>query len=244
MDKYKRFSDMIKESDRIVFFGGAGVSTESGLKDYRSADGIYKTAKQYGVPPEEILSHDCFFNNTELFYRFYRDYFMEEVQPNATHYALAELEKKGKRVSIVTQNIDGLHQKAGSSEVYELHGTTAKYYCTKCGEEFGMDYLRRRKENVPKCNKCGAIIKPKVVLYGEMLDGDVVDGALKAIEKAELMIIGGTSLAVQPAASFVSYFRGNGIVIINKESTPYDSYATLVFNEGLGGVFGEIMKTL
>lgn len=243
MDKIESFVKMIKNADKIVFFGGAGVSTESGLKDYRSSDGIYRTAKQYGVSPEEILSRNCFFKDPELFYRFYRDYFLTDVEPNITHKSLAELENKGKCVKIVTQNIDGLHQKAGSSCVYELHGTTSMYHCVKCGKIFDAQYIIDSLTNVPRC-KCGGIVKPNVVLYGEMLNEEVVLAAIDAIKKADLLIIGGTSMSVYPAASFVRYFKGENVVIINKESTLYDDFANLVFNEKLGDVFSEVMKRL
>ncbi len=243
MNKYERFAEMIKNSRKIVFFGGAGVSTESGLKDYRSQDGIYKTAMNYGLPPEQILSHECFFGDTELFYRFYRDYFLVGAQPNVTHKWLAELEKSGKDVTVVTQNIDGLHQKAGSTKVYELHGTTSEYHCVKCGKKYGVECLSGKKPNVPHCD-CGGIIKPDVVLYGEMLDDKVVTGAINAIKNADLMIIGGTSLAVYPAASFVAYFKGDDVVIINNERTFYDDEANLVFNDKLGAVITEVSKLL
>ncbi len=234
---------MIKNSSRIVFFGGAGVSTESGLKDYRSKDGIYHTAVNYGKSPEYILSHECFVSDPELFYRFFRDFFMEEAEPNTTHYALAQLEQMGKNIAVVTQNIDGLHQKAGSKSVYELHGTTATFHCTSCGKKYPLAYLRESDEIIPRC-RCGAIIKPDVVLYGEQLDDRVVNGALQRIEEAELLIIGGTSLAVYPAAGFVRYFRGENLVIINRDSTGYDSHADIVFRDSIGDVFGEVMKRL
>lgn len=236
-----KFAEMLNSSQHIVFFGGAGVSTESGLKDYRSRDGIYETATKYGVPPEELLSYRCFERDPELFYRFFRDFFMCDVEPNTTHKALAELEKMGKDVSVVTQNIDGLHQKAGSSKVYELHGTTSRFHCRSCGREYDLDYLRQCEDIIPRC-ECGSIIKPHVVLYGEMLDDYVVKGALDALSKADLLIIGGTSMTVQPAASFVRYYNGENIVMINKESTPYDKHAALVFHDSLGKVFGEVMK--
>ena len=242
MEDTKRFAKLIKESKKIVFFGGAGVSTESGLKDYRSADGIYNTAKNYGMPPEDILSHDCFFDNTELFYRFFRDFFMCDAKPNFAHKALYELEKSGRQVSVVTQNIDGLHQAAGSSRVYELHGTVSKLYCTECGRFYTIDCLNKC-ENVPKCT-CGGIIKPCVTLYGEMLDQNTVNGAIRAISEADLMIIGGTSLAVYPAASFVRYFGGRHTVIINRDITPYDNSATLVFRKPIAEVFKETFEYL
>ncbi|MBO4220690.1 MAG: NAD-dependent protein deacylase [Clostridia bacterium] len=240
----ERFADMLKKSSRTVFFGGAGVSTESGLKDYRSKDGIYHTAREYGRSPEEILSSDCFFGDTELFYRFFRDFFMEKAEPNRTHLALARLERSGMDITVVTQNIDGLHQKAGSSKVFELHGTTSSLHCVSCREKYSHDYLSESSANVPRCRSCGNVIKPDVVLYGEQLDDKVVQGALKAISKADLLIIGGTSLAVYPAAGFVHYFGGEDIVIINRESTPFDSAASLVVHESLGDVFDEAMSLL
>ena len=240
----ERFADMLKKSSRTVFFGGAGVSTESGLKDYRSKDGIYHTAREYGRSPEEILSSDCFFGDTELFYRFFRDFFMEKAEPNRTHLALARLERSGMDITVVTQNIDGLHQKAGSSKVFELHGTTSSLHCVSCREKYSLDYLSESSANVPRCRSCGNVIKPDVVLYGEQLDDKVVQEALKAISKADLLIIGGTSLAVYPAAGFVHYFGGEDIVIINRESTPFDSAASLVFHESLGDVFDEAMSLL
>lgn len=243
MTDIESFADYINSAKKIVFFGGAGVSTESGLKDYRSADGIYNTAKNYGMPPEEILSRRCFDKNPELFYRFFRDYFMTGVEPNFTHKALVELERSGKHVAVVTQNIDGLHQLAGSKEVYEPHGTTSRFHCRSCGAEYDLEYVKQYNDVIPRC-KCGAIIKPHVVLYGEMLDDNIVNGALAAISSADLLIIGGTSLAVQPAASFVRYFNGQHVVIINKESTAYDSNASLVFHEGLGKVFTQALERL
>lgn len=243
MTQIEEFASAIQNSRRIVFFGGAGVSTESGLKDYRSADGIYKTATDYGMPPEEILHVRYFESNPELFYRFFRDFFVTDAQPNDTHRALVRLEKAGKQVSVVTQNIDGLHQKAGSSTVYELHGTTSRFHCRSCGKEYSMDYLKSSKTVIPYC-ECGEILKPHVTLYGEMLDDSVVEGAISSIADADLLIIGGTSLVVQPAASFVRYFRGGCTVIINKENTAYDSRADIVFHDRLGSVFAETMKQL
>lgn len=243
MDSIEKFAELLENSRRIVFFGGAGVSTESGLKDYRSPDGIYHTAINYGRPPEQILSHDCFFEAPDIFYRFFREFFMEEAEPNVTHRCLAELERQGKDVAVVTQNIDGLHQKAGSTTVYELHGTTSRFHCPVCHREYSMDYLRTNEETVPRC-VCGAIIKPDVVLYGEPLDAEVTEQAIQAIAAADLMIIGGTSLAVYPAAGLVRYFRGENLVIINKESTAYDSRASLVFHEGIGKIFQEAMSRL
>ncbi len=238
MDQIKALADMIRSARHIVFFGGAGVSTESGMKDYRSKDGIYNTAKNYGYPPERILSHSFFFSHTDIFYDFYREYFLTDAEPNFVHRFLAELEKNGKRVSVVTQNIDGLHQKAGSREVYELHGTTSRLRCCMCGREYGTDAVSG-SSGIPKC-ECGGTLKPLVVLYEEMLDEDVISGAVDVIEHADLMIIGGTSLAVYPAASFVRYFTGDNMVIINKEETPYDDRCDLVFHDSLGDVFRQV----
>ena len=243
MTQIEKFACAIQKSNRIVFFGGAGVSTESGLKDYRSTDGIYKTATDYGMPPEEILHIRCFETNPELFYRFFRDFFVNAAEPNDTHKALVRLEQAGKQVAVVTQNIDGLHQKAGSSTVYELHGTTSRFHCVSCGREYGIDHLKNSETVIPYCS-CGGILKPYVTLYGEMLEDSVVEGAINAISNADLLIIGGTSLAVQPAASFVRYFHGDSTVIINKESTAYDSRADIVFHDRLGNVFAETMKQL
>ncbi len=244
MTDIEKLSDIIRNAKSIVFFGGAGVSTESGLKDYRSADGIYNTAKNYGVPPEEILSHDCVHGNPELFYRFFRDYFITDAKPSYTHKFLAQLEKSGKRVTVVTQNIDGLHQKAGSTHVCELHGNASKFYCVNCLEEYGLEFVENYSENVPRCKRCGGLVRPHVTMYGEMLDNDVIADALNEIATADVMIIGGTSLAVQPAASFVGYFTGEHTVIINKETTAYDRKAELVFHDSLGNVFNQVSKLL
>ncbi len=244
MTDIEKLAIMIKEAKRIVFFGGAGVSTESGLKDYRSADGIYNTAKNYGRPPERILSHDCVLGEPELFYRFFRDYFITDAKPGFTHEFLAKLEKDGKDITIVTQNIDGLHQRAGSKKVCELHGNASEFYCVNCGEEYDLDFVRNCQENVPRCKRCSGLVRPHVTMYGEMLDSDVIERAVSAIANADLLIIGGTSLAVQPAASFVGYFTGAHTVIINKETTPYDKRAELVFHDGLGDVFRQVAKLI
>ena len=243
MTDIQKFASFINESKNIVFFTGAGVSTESGLKDYRSKDGIYNTAKNYGLPPEQILSHTCFFRNTELFYRFYRDYFIVDAKDNITHKSIAKLEQTGKNISVVTQNIDGLHQKAGSTSVFELHGNASKFFCTKCGKKFTLDYVKNSPQNVPLCD-CKGIIKPYVTLYEEPLDDGVVYGAIDSIRKADLLVIGGTSLAVFPAASFVRYFGGDKIVIINKETTQYDNAADIVFHDSIGKVLGDVIKEL
>jgi len=234
----------VEDSKRLVFFGGAGVSTESGLKDYRSKNGIYETARNYGRPPEEILSHDCLMEEPELFYRFFRDYFLGNASPNVTHRVLAALESPQRRVSIVTQNIDGLHQMAGSTRVYELHGSASRYACIGCGKRFPRGFVIESKINVPKCDRCGAMIRPLVTMYGEMLDDDVVTGAVTEISRADLLIIGGTSLAVYPAASFVRCFRGDTLAIINRDPTPYDDRCGIVLHDTLGHVFTALAKAL
>lgn len=242
----ERFSEMIKQSDNIVFFGGAGVSTESGVKDYRSKDGLYNTVNEYGVPPEEILSHDFFFNNTDVFYDFYRKYFVADVKPNKAHLALAELEKMGKLKAVITQNIDGLHQMAGSNNVIELHGTAKEFYCSACNKKGDDEAVINeiKSGEIPKCKLCGRPMKPKVVLYGEALYDGVAEAAVDAISKADMLIVGGTSLAVYPAASFVRYFNGEYIVMLNKGATAYDSNCDLVFREPIGEVLDSVMKYL
>ncbi len=236
-EQTEKFKQLIEKSHKIVFFGGAGVSTESGIPDFRSKDGLYN--QKYDYPPEEILSHGFFMRNTEAFYKFYKDKMNSlKYKPNVTHYKLAELEKQGKLLAVVTQNIDGLHQKAGSQKVYELHGSVLRNYCMKCGKFHDAEYVFN-SEGVPRC-KCGGLIKPDVVLYNEPLDDKVVRGAIKAITQADLLIIGGTSLTVYPASSYISYFGGGEMVLINKSSTPYDNMADLVIHQGLGEVFSLI----
>ena len=227
----------VKESKRIVFFGGAGVSTESGIPDFRSVDGLYN--QQYDYPPETILSHPFFMRKTDEFYRFYRNKMLFlDAEPNAAHRKLAEWEAEGKLTGVVTQNIDGLHQKAGSKRVYELHGSVLRNHCTRCGRFYGVEYVKN-STGVPKC-ECGGTIKPDVVLYGETLDNDVVQGACAAIEQADMLIIGGTSLAVYPAAGLIDLYRGNRLVLVNLSATPQDSRADLVIHERIGQVFAEL----
>ena len=238
MNKINELQELIDHSNNIVFFGGAGVSTESGIKDFRSVDGLYN--EKYDYPPEMILSHTFFMNNTEEFYKFYRDKLNTlNIEPNITHKFLKKLEDNGKLKAIVTQNIDGLHEKAGSKKVLLLHGTIYRNYCMKCNKFYDAKYIFNNK-GVPRCD-CGGLIKPDVVLYEEGLDDEVVRETIKVISEADLLIIGGTSLAVYPAASFINYFRGDKIVIINKDSTPYDSRADLVINEKLGDVFSKLV---
>lgn len=233
---------IIDKSKNVVFFGGAGVSTESGIPDFRSVDGLYN--QQWAFPPEEILSHTFFYKNTAEFYRFYRTkLLLNGIKPNTVHYKLAEMEQKGKLSAIVTQNIDGLHQIAGSKQVYELHGSTLRNYCMECNA-FYDDQIIRQSENapdkLPHCPKCGGLIKPDVVLYEEGLDDDVINGAVNAINNADTLIIGGTSLTVYPAAGLIRYFRGDNLVLINKSETQQDSFANLVIHDSLGKVFEKI----
>ena len=229
----------IEASDNIVFFGGAGVSTESGIPDFRSTDGLYHQKFEY--PPETILSHTFFYQHTEYFYRFYREKMLPlEAKPNAAHRALAALERAGKLRAIVTQNIDGLHQKAGSKNVYELHGSIWRNYCTKCGKSYSAEFIRD-SGGVPHC-ACGGLIKPDVVLYEEGLDEKTIKGAVRAIAEADVLIVGGTSLTVYPAAGLIRYYGGNRLVLINRDETPYDGYANLIFREPIGQVLGQCVN--
>ena len=239
MTPQEQLQKWIDESDNIVFFGGAGVSTESGIKDFRSVDGLYN--ETYDYPPETILSHGFFMEKPEEFYRFYKDKMLcPDVQPNAAHRKLAELEVVAKKLkAVITQNIDGLHQMAGSRMVYELHGTTARNRCMKCTRCFDGNYVLR-EEGVPRCEYCGGMLKPDVVLYGEPLEDDVVEGAVRAISRADMLIVGGTSLVVYPAAGLINYYRGNKLVLINRDPTPYDRRADLVIHDSIGKVLGAI----
>ena len=228
----------IDNSDNIVFFGGAGVSTESGIPDFRSVDGLYN--QQYDYPPETILSHTFFRRNTEEFYRFYRAKMLAlDAKPNAAHKKLAQWEQEGKLKAIVTQNIDGLHQAAGSKMVYELHGSVHRNYCQKCGAFYDARYMLESK-GIPKCEKCGGIIKPDVVLYEEGLDDATMRGAIRAISHADVLIIGGTSLTVYPAAGLIDYYNGNKLVLINKSVTPMDSRADLLVQGPIGEIFSQL----
>lgn len=228
---------IIDESKNIVFFGGAGVSTESGIPDFRSVDGLYN--QKYDYPPEEILSHTFFVNHTDYFYDFYRDKMLAlDAKPNAAHLKLAELEKAGRLSAVVTQNIDGLHQAAGSKIVYELHGSVHRNYCTSCHKFFSAEYIKN-SEGVPKC-ECGGIIKPDVVLYEEGLDENTVNGAISAIKGADCLIVAGTSLNVYPAAGFIGYFGGKYFVLINRDKTPVDGAADLVLHDKVGEILSNI----
>ncbi len=243
MGNVEKLKELIEKSKSIVFFGGAGVSTQSGIPDFRSADGLY--SESYGaVSPETVLSHDFFVHHTAEFYEFYKSKMLyPDAQPNAAHFALAELEKRGKLKAVITQNIDGLHQKAGSETVHELHGSAMRNKCMKCKKVFSLDYVIE-SNGVPVCNVCGSTIKPDVVLYGEMLDDDVWEKAAKATAESDLLIVGGTSLAVYPAANIVRYFDGDNIVLINMSETQFDKKASLVIREPIGDVFEQAMKLL
>lgn len=237
MEKIEKLQQIIDKSDNVVFFGGAGVSTESGIPDFRSQDGLY--ALKYAYPPEQIVSHTFFKYRTEEFFDFYRDKMLyPEAKPNAAHLFLAGLEQAGRLKAVITQNIDGLHQAAGSKNVLELHGSVLRNYCTRCGKFYPMEFVKCAN-GVPKC-ECGGTIKPDVVLYEESLDGDVITAAVKAIAEADTLIIGGTSLVVYPAAGFINYFRGKHLVVINKSSTSADENAELVINEKIGDVFSKL----
>lgn len=234
---------LINKSKKIAFFGGAGVSTESGIPDFRSIDGLYQQKWKY--PPEQIISHSFFEYDPVEFYRFYREKLVpsKEIKPNAAHYKLAELEEKGKLLGVITQNIDGLHQKAGSKKVFELHGSTLRNYCTKCGEFYDEQFILQSEnapDKLPHCTKCGGIVKPDVVLYEEGLDDAIVNGAINAISNADTLIIGGTSLVVYPAAGLINYFRGENLILINKSQTSCDHKATLVIHQPIGQVLGQI----
>lgn len=230
--------NIIQTYDNIVFFGGAGVSTESGIPDFRSVDGLYH--QQYDYPPETILSHSFYMRNRKEFYRFYKNKMLFlNALPNKAHRKLAELETAGKIRAIITQNIDGLHQAAGSKTVYELHGSVLRNYCEKCGEFHAVNHMINSAE-IPVCNQCGGYIKPDVVLYEEGLDDTTVRNSILAIQKADVLIIGGTSLAVYPAAGLIDYFRGDKLVVINMAPTPRDKHADLVIQAPIGEVFGQI----
>lgn len=233
MNELEILKSWVENSDNVVFFGGAGVSTESNVPDFRSADGLYNM--KYDYPTETIISHSFYMKNPEEFYRFYKDRMLyPEAEPNPAHLALAKLEQEGHLKAVITQNIDGLHQAAGSKEVLELHGSVHRNYCTRCNKFYDMNYILEQ-EGVPRCS-CGGMVKPDVVLYEESLDSDVIDSALCYIRKADVLIIGGTSLTVYPAAGFVSYYRGSKLVLINKSATPMDNRADLVINQPIGQV--------
>ena len=238
MDETAKLQELIDTSDHIVFFGGAGVSTESGIPDFRSRDGLYN--QKYDYPPEVILSHSFFMKKPSEFYRFYRDKMLcPDAKPNITHKVLAELEKKNKLKAVITQNIDGLHRAAGSNVVLELHGSIYRNYCMKCGKPYGIDAILNSKESVPHC-ECGGIIKPDVVLYEEPLDSYITDMALAYVQAADVLIIAGTSLSVYPAAGMVYNYMGHKLVLINKTPTPMDKNADLLITKPLGSVFSQL----
>ena len=237
MDKIVQLQNIIDKSKSVVFFGGAGVSTESGIPDFRSQDGLYN--QKYKFPPESIISHTFFVGHTAEFYEFYRDRMLYlSAKPNAAHLYLARAEAAGKLKAVITQNIDGLHQAAGSRRVYELHGSVHRNYCTRCGAFYTAEYIKN-STGVPLC-ECGGIIKPDVVLYEESLDGKTIEGAVSAISSADTLIIGGTSLAVYPAAGFIDFFNGGNLVVINKTPTSADGRAQLVINDGIAKVFSQL----
>ena len=243
-DKLEKLQEIIDNSKNIVFLGGAGVSTESGIPDFRSTDGLY--ASEYkGIAPEEILSAGFFKKDTELFWKFYREKILmigyeKEILPNTAHYKLAELEKAGKLKAIITQNIDDLHQKAGSQTVYQIHGNILKYYCVGRKHEYDLDFILKCEDSVPRCPECGSKLKPDVVLYGEPLPSKVFANSITAVKNADTMIVAGTSLRVYPAASLLDYFHGDNLVLINRDPTPADNFANLVINDSIGKVLGGI----
>ncbi len=237
MDQLETLRAWVEESSNIVAFTGAGVSTESGVKDFRSKDGLY--SQKFDYPPETIISHSFYLQNPEYFFKFYREKMMPlEVEPNITHYTLAKWEQEGRLRAVVTQNIDGLHQKAGSKRVYELHGSILRNYCTRCGKFYPAEFVKNAP-GIPRCD-CGGIVKPDVVLYEEGLNQKVVEGALEAICQADLLLVAGTSLTVYPAAGFLRYYAGNRLVLINRDPTPYDDRANLVFHDSLGSVLSKL----
>lgn len=239
MSKIQQLQEIIDNSDNIVFFGGAGVSTESGIPDFRSESGIFKSLEKYGDTPENLISHSYYMDHTEEFFEYYKDTLVfNDAEPNAAHLKLAELEKSGKLKAVITQNIDGLHQKAGSKEVLELHGSVHRNYCQICNKSYDLDYILE-SDGIPRCD-CGGIVKPDVVLYEEPLNNAVLNFSVDYISQADTLIIGGTSLVVYPAAGLINYFNGKNLVLINKSETPYDNIASLVINDALGKTLSQI----
>lgn len=236
---------MIDESENIVFFGGAGVSTESNIPDFRSDQGLYNAQQKYGISPERMISHSYFMDNMDNFFEYYKENLVyQDAEPNKAHLALAKLEKEGKLKAVVTQNIDGLHEKAGSEKIFPIHGSVARNYCLDCGARYGLDYILdpdHNEGNIPKCEKCGGVVRPDVVLFEEMLNDSVVRGAIDAISNADMLIVGGTSLVVYPAAGMIQSFRGKYLVLINKQATGYDRRADLLIREPIGEVLGELL---
>ena len=245
MDSYSLLRQTIENSNNIVFLGGAGVSTESNIPDFRSNDGLYTEKKKYKYPPETMLSHSFFNKYPEAFFDYYKhNMIYKDARPNLAHKALAELEKMGKLKAIITQNIDGLHQEAGSENVFELHGSIHRNYCMDCNESYDLDYIINSEDIVPRCKKCGGIVKPDVVLYEEGLDENTLRQSVQHIINADTFIVGGTSLVVYPAAGLLEYFRGPNLILINKDKTPYDNRANLVINDSIGKVLSEAIKGL
>lgn len=241
---YDQLKTIIKNTTNIVFFGGAGVSTESCIPDFRSKDGLYTIKTDLKFPPEIILSHTFFMNNTEDFFQFYKsNMIFQNVVPNDAHITLTKLEEENKLKAIITQNIDGLHQMANSKKVYELHGSVHRNYCMTCNKFFDSNYIINSKTIIPKCDACDGIIKPDVVLYEESLDMDILEQSIKAISAADTLIVGGTSLVVYPAANLIKYFKGSNLVLINKSSTPYDTQANLVINDSIGKVLKAVCES-
>ena len=239
MTKISQLQEIINNSDNIVFFGGAGVSTESGIPDFRSESGIFNSLKKYGASPEQLVSHSYYIDHTEEFFNYYKENLVfKDAEPNPAHLKLAELEKAGKLKAVITQNIDGLHQKAVSVNVLQLHGSIHRNYCEFCQREYDLNYILNSK-GIPRC-ECGGIIKPDVVLYEEPLNNEVLNSAVNFISKADTLIIGGTSLVVYPAAGLINYFNGSKLILINKSQTPYDNLASLVINEAIGETLSQI----
>ena len=239
MSKINQLQEIIDSSDNIVFFGGAGVSTESGIPDFRSESGIFKSLEKYGATPETLVSHSYYLDHTEEFFNYYKENLIfRDAEPNPAHITLAKLEKVGKLKAVITQNIDGLHQKAGSKEVLELHGSVHRNYCQICGKEYVLNHILK-SDGIPKCD-CGGIVKPDVVLYEEPLNNAILSFAIDYIQHADTLIIGGTSLVVYPAAGLINYFKGNNLVLINKSETPYDNIASLVINDAIGETLSQI----
>ncbi len=245
MDEMQQLKEAVASSSRIVFFGGAGVSTESGIPDFRSADGLYSAKKQFGAPPEELLSGPFFRANPAVFYQYYRGNLVhQDAQPNDAHKALARLEQAGKLAAVVTQNIDGLHQMAGSHNVLELHGSVRRNYCVRCGKRVTLEYMldtAHDADGAPACDSCGGLVRPDVVLYGETLDDATVQKAVEAIESADMLIVGGTSLVVYPAAGMVGCFAGGTLALVNKSATGYDSRADIVIHDSIGKVLAAVV---
>lgn len=238
----EKLKEIIDKSNNIVFFGGAGVSTESSIPDFRSEGGLYKTKNNFSYPPEVMLSHSFFVEHPVDFYDFYKaKMIFKDAKPNEAHIALSRLEKIGKLKAVVTQNIDGLHQLAGSKNVLELHGSVHRNYCTKCGKFFDLNYILNSKTTIPKCDVCGSTVKPDVILYEEGLDQNIIDSSVKAIKNADVLIVGGTSLVVYPAAGLINYYNGDKLILINKSSTSYDNGANVVIHDSIGKVLGSIV---